>query len=251
MLGLTIQKSGSPEFSISEAKCHYLDNGACDQCTCDKCTGGLIIDKERGVARDCSCKVEAINRLRLKRAGLPEEYTFDKYKEADAKRKTVKEKALAFVSDNTGKWFFIGGQSGFGKTHICSAIARELMKSGKTFRPFRWVDHGRKLKALANEQEYDNAIEPFLDVDVLFIDDFLKTTTQADVNLAMRLLDERYNRRRVTMISSERSLSDIARMIDGEGEAVAGRIKEMCGEYCIIVPHDQRLNWRFNGAKEK
>ena len=54
---------------------------------------------------------------------------------------------------------------------------------------------------------------------------------EADINLAYQLLNERYNTRRRTIISSERSIEDILRI----DEAVGGRIFELAREYCVMT----------------
>ena len=246
MLGLTIQKSGSPEQSTSsERECHYLDNGACDQCTCDKCVGGLIVDKERGVARDCSCKVEAINRLRFKKTGLRAKDTFDNYRTGEAWQRAVKDAALSFVADKAARGFFIAGQSGAGKTHICTAIIQAIPTRG-SIRIFRWVADATRIKAFVNDPDrYKDELQPYKDADILYIDDLFKqAVTDADIRLAFEIIDDRCNRGRVTIISSERRLDAIKKMRDGDGEAIAGRIVELCGGYCLNLSGSDK-NQRF------
>lgn len=237
VMGLTIKRNGSPDVITSEKKCHYLDNGFCDSCSCDKCIGGVIINRVSMTTRDCECKIEAINRHRIKAAGLPEWQTFGSYRTSEEWQRRVKEKALAFLADDRVQGFYIAGQSGSGKTHICNAILSEMAKKGKKIMPFRWIEQARRIKALSNEPDRcDEELQRYLDADVLFIDDLFKqAATDADIGLAMRIIDDRYNRRRVTLISSERTLDEIRRLRDGDGEAIAGRIKEMCGEYCIML----------------
>lgn len=245
-MGLTIKRNVSLESPISEKKCAFLDNGFCEECNCDKCVGGIIINHETGRARDCLCKIEAINRHRIAAAGLPNDHTFANYKTPEAWKQFVKEKALAFSADEQAKGFFICGQNGAGKTFICDCILREKAKQGFTVMPFRWIEQARRIKALSNEPDrYDEELQRYLDADVLFIDDLFKqAATDADIGLAMRIIDDRYNRRRVTLISSERDLDVIRRLRDGDGEAIAGRIKEMCGEYCIMLRGKDK-NQRF------
>ena len=251
VLGLTIQKNGSPEQSISERECHYLVNGACDQCTCDKCTGGLIIDKERGVARDCSCKVKAINRLRFKKTGLRAKDTFDSYipgwksKEDKPWQTAVKDAALSFVADKAARGFFAAGQSGAGKTHICTAIIQAIPTRG-SIRIFRWASDALRIKALVNDPDrYKDELQPYKDADILYIDDLFKQdATDADIRLAFEIIDDRCNRGRVTIISSERCIDEIKKMRDGNGEAIAGRIMELCGEYCLNLSGSDK-NQRF------
>jgi DNA replication protein DnaC len=42
----------------------------------------------------------------------------------------MKNESLGFFKDED-KWFLLCGQSGFGKTHICTAIDAEGIKQGK------------------------------------------------------------------------------------------------------------------------
>lgn len=249
MMGITIKRNGSPESPTSEKKCAFLDNGFCKECNCSRCTGGVIINHETGRARECGCMTEARNIHRIAAAGLPDEYTFDSYKTTNEWQRIVKTKARAFVADKGGKWFFIGGQSGGGKTHICSAIVRELIRSGKSIQVFRWADMADRLKGYKNDSDrYDKELRKFLDADILFIDDLFKTkkeASDADIGLAMQIIDDRYNKHRVTIISTERMLDDIRRAHDFEGEAIASRIKERCGEYCFNIPRNPSKNYRF------
>ena len=85
-----------------------------------------------------------------------------------------------------------------------------------------------------------------LSVPVLLIDDLFKTQsnekpTSADVRLAYDLLNYRYeNRDLITMLSTERTVSEL-KQID---EATGGRIYEMAKGYCLEIGGEGK-NWRF------
>mgnify|MGYP007129053868 CR=1 FL=1 len=67
---------------------------------------------------ECECMEKRRGKWRLKRSGLQdmaERYRFETYEEREG-------------------WFYIGGQVGAGKTHICTAIANRLMLQGKGVR---------------------------------------------------------------------------------------------------------------------
>lgn len=243
-MGIEIRRNAYQECSTSEKVCVYLDNGICEKCTCDKCIGGVVLDKENGAARRCSCSIEAVNRNRFKKTGLRARDTFENYYTDTPWQETVKRTALSFAADKNARGFFISGQSGSGKTHICTAIIQTLPARG-SIRIFRWVSDATRLKSLVNETDrYSEELQPYKDADILYIDDLFKTLTDADLRLAFEIIDDRCNRGRVTIISSERNLSEIRDMKDGDGEAVAGRIKELCGQYCLNLSGRDK-NQRF------
>lgn len=77
--------------------------------------------------------------------------------------------------------------------------------------------------------------------DLLYIDDLFKTDCSgADLRLAYELINSRYIAGRPVIISSERSLPFIGGLKGKDGEAVAGRIFEMCGKgrFCVAVNGD-------------
>ena len=211
----------------------------------------------------CRC-VKVRNAIqRLERSGLKnivKDYTFDKYQTPEPWHQTIKEKAMRFCNDKENNWFFIGGQSGAGKTHICTAIAVHYLKHDKVARYMLWMEEAKKLKGYANDPEkYDELIRELKDAPVLYIDDLFKTQngengqatmpTPADCNLAFEILNHRYiNRDLITIISCERTLNDLI-AID---EATAGRIAERtkAGGYCVNLRKDPSRNWRMRGMDE-
>jgi len=174
-------------------------------------------------------------------------YTFDKFNANHNWQKHIKTKAIEFAN-SPSDWFYIGGQSGSGKTHLCTAIAGELLKT-KRLRYMLWRDDAVKLKSYVNDAvEYKKLIEPLKTCTVLYIDDFLKTgnngMTTGDINIAFEILNYRYNNPElVTIISSEYLLAEIIRI----DEAIAGRIKERCKDYCFEIGKDVKKNYRLNG----
>lgn len=69
----------------------------------------------------------------IERSGLSAllgNYTFARYRTNTEQRATIKRTAERFVEETGNDWFFIGGQIGSGKTHICTAIVGKLLQSG-------------------------------------------------------------------------------------------------------------------------
>ena len=204
----------------------------------------------------CTCKCQKARKTirAMKRSGLEDvvyEYTFDRYFVTDAWQKVVKSTAQRYLEANNENWFFFGGATGSGKSHICTAIAVQLIKREKEVKYMLWRDEASKLKAKANDICYGDEIKEYKEVDVLYIDDLFKTgksdgqafqrPTQGDINLAFEIINSRYVQKKITIISSECTLDDLL-MID---DAVAGRIKQKCGEFCISIAPDRAKNYRL------
>lgn len=200
---------------------------------------------------------------RLERSGLKEtveKYTFERYETTQEWQKTLKGKAVAYVQAvKEGAWFFVGGQSGAGKTHLCTAIAAACIRQGMSVKYMLWRDAITNLKAVVNDpNRYHPAMEELKKTDVLYIDDLfkggrddfgkLKAPTAADVNAAFEILNYRYSTSRPTIISSERTLDELNEI----DEAIAGRIAERAkpGGFCISLRPDPHKNYRMNGITE-
>src|SRR5690606_32417793 len=107
---------------------------------------GYVIDEE------CECLIERRVNLYLEKSGLSDiakRYTFENYVETEAWQKGIKKLALEYVEKDWQKhWFFIGGQSGVGKTFICTAIEIALMKKGLKGYYMLWQDEIARIRAL-------------------------------------------------------------------------------------------------------
>lgn len=209
---------------------------------------GYIVREENGAlfSHKCKCMVERSNRRRIERSGLSDQLaycTFDTYETPNEWQKRALFKAKAFTGEE-GKWFYIGGTSGSGKTHLCTAIAGWFIDHGKETRYLQWRSDIPALKAIVNDREsYEPKFREFAAADVLYIDDFFKgKIAEADINIAYELINARYVKRAgVTIISSEKSLEELLNI----DEAIGGRIVERSRGYAIKTPD---YNWRLKGG---
>lgn len=199
--------------------------------------------------QECECMEKRRSLWRLDKSGLQDlvgRYRFDSYRAESSWQKSVLHAAESFCEEDEG-WFYIGGQVGAGKTHICTAIANRLLEQGKEVRYMVWSEEATKLKALKNDEEdYAREIAKWKTAQVLYIDDFLKTRsgnqpTDGDVNLAFELVNARYNNRVLrTIFSGERGLSEVMDI----DEAMGSRIYQRCGKYKLKIGKGEGRNYR-------
>ena len=154
---------------------------------CSKCNNkGLYsvpVKDPRGYWREeshfCECQKMRKTIRRLNKSGLKNiitDYTFEAYKTDDAWQRAIKDAAIRFIQDEVNTWFFIGGASGAGKTHICTAISGHFLNHNKEVKYMLWRDDVRTLKANVNEPDvYDKMMYELKNAEVLYIDDLFKT----------------------------------------------------------------------------
>jgi len=207
--------------------------------------------------RECTCMAIRASVARIRNSGLQnllDIYTFGRFKAETSLQRLIKSTAEKYLRDQDSGWFFIGGQSGAGKSHICTAIAGELLHRGEAVRYMLWKDEATKIKAVVNDEgEYDRLISPLKTVPVLYIDDLFKPIyddrgtrkqpSPGDISLAFEIINSRYiaGPRGVTIISSEWTMDDLQRV----DPATAGRIFQMAREYCISIAPGEDRNYRL------
>jgi DNA replication protein DnaC len=198
---------------------------------------------------ECKCRIERRTKRLLAKSGLEnviDNYTFDKYIVNDGWQQHIKQTALKYAA-NPVNWFFIGGQVGAGKSHICTAIVGELLKRGIACLYMLWRDEAVRLKSVVTDEfEYQTGINKLKQIDCLYIDDFFKTErgkmpTSADINIAFELLNYRYNKQLPTLISSEKTIGELLDI----DEAVGSRIFQMTKDSCLEIAADKSKNIRL------
>ena len=249
------------EFKQYQALEYNNTEGEMTKYDCKVCRnkGNIAVVDEQGFTTYPTCKCMAVrNSLkRLESSGLGnllDLYTFERYKTDFDWQKVVLKKAHDFI-DSRGIAFAILGQSGSGKSFICTAMSKELMLKGMDLKYMTWINDATQLKQnKTNPEFYEKRIWELKNVDVLYIDDLFKTRngdekpSQGDINLALEIIDYRYNltrtskKRMITIISSEKTINQL-REYD---EALAGRIKELAGEWLITLTGKEK-NYRFYG----
>lgn len=207
----------------------------------------------------CRCMEIRKSIMRMRRSGLESsirDYTLDKFEvKAEWQRKMV-QAARDFLDNGVqdGRWFFMSGQPGCGKTHICTAIARKLLYDRPVYYMI-WPTESKRLKSIVTDtEEYTKAMRKLETVDVLYIDDLFKPVkgdegkiippNGPDMRLAFEILNYRYINRLVTIISTEWYLDEL---LDFD-EATASRIAERSAGYKLMISRDKARNWRISST---
>ena len=225
---------------------------------CEKCggTGWKSLGRDRdgySWVTACDCMAIANSKRRIKESGLSEilaNCTFDSFQTKEPYQQQMARTAAAFVEAvKAGEkpWFFIGGQPGCGKTHICTAICGKLLDAGKDVRYMQWISETRALKANTTDyQAFKALILPSMTCSVLYIDDLFKGVqgakpTPADGTTAFEILNSRSNQGKITIVSSEWTL---AQLLDFD-QATFSRLKQRANGYILNIGADETRNYRL------
>ena len=222
---------------------------------CPKCKNkGYVAADREGYLTIVECDCMRIRKCvrKMEASGLKHiitDSTFDAFQTEQPWQETVKAGAMAFAEKPEG-WFLLCGQSGAGKTHLCTAICRELLHKGMAVRYMPWREEIGKLKAMSLEHEgRSSLLEELKNAQVLYIDDLFKSGTEyegamptgADGSLAFEILNYRDHNRLVTILSTEK-LPEELMDIDA---AIGGRILCRSSSNCYVIEKNREKNFRL------
>lgn len=236
------------EFLQLKADSYNSKSGNLTGYNCPICKNKGYIEKivdDSEVLAECKCLKTRDTLRRIKDSGLEgllRHCTFRNFETTEEWQKSIKSGAMHFSERGEG-FFYIGGQSGCGKTHLCTAIVGAMIKKGRSARYFVWREDSTALKALVNDKEYQPAIDDFKKTDVLYIDDLFKqsSVSDADVKLAFEIIDYRARNSLMTVISSELNINELVEI----DEALGGRIIQMTKDNRHIISKDRTKNYRL------
>lgn len=223
---------------------------------CEECSnhGYIIYFDENDEMKYQQCRCYQIRQARRKMRDLGllkycgDNNSFDEFIATEQWEKRVKKSAMDFVNNYHNKFFYIGGQIGAGKTKICSLIiCNILMKARISYEYIIWGDTAR---TLAFDDKNKKEMEYLKEIELLYIDDFLRSTarnelkiTQWERDVVMELINYRYINNKTTIISSELYFNELAEVDD----SVASRIYENSdnGKYCLSIKREKNRNKRL------
>ena len=224
---------------------------------CPKCRNKGVIAHVRGDNSryfvPCACMKTRDAIARMERSGLKNsirELTFEKFEARENWQKQLKAGTMAYAGNPEG-WLILCGQSGCGKTHLCTAICRERLLRGEDVHYMSWREDITRLKALrGDDPEREALLHRLKTAGLLYIDDLFKSgspdgslakPTAADINLAFEILNHRYCARLKTIFSTQLQIHEL---IDID-EATCGRIVELCGQHVYAVREMRERNYRL------
>jgi len=186
--------------------------------------------------------------------GIIKKKTFSNFTTTEAFQKTIKTNAVNFVKAIIAKQkvsFFIGGQSGAGKTHICSAMLGEFAKHGICVYFFNYINDIATLNRYqynsTEKDEYENLLSLYKQADILYFDDFMfGEVSVSEQKIIFNIINHRYENDLPCIISSNKTLNDIRRV----NAPIYGRLYEMCSKFIININNDEAKNFRTGGKNE-
>lgn len=227
---------------------------------CPKCLnrGTIALPREDGsiYTKECGCMKIRRCVWEMEKSGLKNsirENTFEAYTATEPWQKAIKAGAMAYAEKLEG-WLLFCGQSGSGKTHLCTAVCRQRLLMGDEIRYMPWREKVAELKALSLDNERRaEMINRYKAAQILYVDDLYKVgkdgggssnPTGADVGLAFEIINHRYINHLATVISTEKTPQELV-AID---EATGSRIIEMAGSNVFSIARDAKRNYRLRGV---
>lgn len=196
---------------------------------------------------ECECNERRKILAKAKKSGLGDylKKTFNDYETAEQWQRDIWQRAYDYTNSDGQDWYVILGQSGAGKTLICSIIANVyLFKRNKSVVYITWTDFISRIK---RDMMSDNAgavskyIDEIKNAEILFIDELLKKYNETDLKYIIEIINYRYTENLKTIISSERTPNELLDI----DEATFGRMVEKAGRYITNVPKDRKKNYRL------
>ena len=253
------------EQAKKDAEAYNNSTGKLEGYDCPKCKNRgdfMEVDVHNGYPytphRQCSCMKIRYSIARLERSGLKDAIyrcKFDNYETPEEWQAQAKKAAQDYAANSLdeygqGKWFVMLGQPGCGKTHLCTAVCRELLWQEHEVSYVPWRDAMAQLKhSMMDEEEYTKIMGKLQQVDVLYLDDLFKPIkgegiTASDIKLTYDIINWRYVKRMRTVISGEMYVAEMMEL----DEATASRIVEMSKGSRVVIAREPGRNWRMKDA---
>ena len=229
---------------------------------CPKCRnrGAIAFPRDDGTIYTVKCKCMNIRKCiwEMERSGLKniiKEKTLDTYTITEQWQNSLKVGAMNYAENPDG-WLLFCGQSGSGKTHLCTAVCRQRLLAGDEVRYMSWKEKVSELKAMSldNDRRSDT-INGFKTAQILYIDDLFKvgrtadgsnSPSGADIGLAFEIINYRCVNHLPTIISTEKTPQGLVEI----DEATGSRIVEMSGVNVYSIGRDSKRNYRLRGIRE-
>lgn len=258
--GLSAQRYDPMEHGRMKADTVNKTQGMLTGHDCPKCLnrGNIAFPREDGSIYTKECECMKIRRCvwEMEKSGLKNVIrglTFDTYTTTEVWQKTLKAGAMSYADEPNG-WLLFCGQSGSGKTHLCTAVCRQRLLVGDEVRYMPWRDKIAELKSMSLDSERrSEIITGYKTAEILYIDDLYKVgkaadgtcnPTGADIGLAFEIINHRYINHLPTIVSTEKTPQELVEI----DEATGSRIIEMASGNIFSISRDQKKNYRLRGV---
>ena len=161
--------------------------------------------------------------------------TFENFQIHEAETEEALLICKEFVKNKNRKALLLCGKTSTGKTHLATAVCRELINKRIMVREVKYLKMVNDLKALTLDfEDRNHELKKYRTPQVLYIDDLFKgNVTTAELKIVFEVIDYRYCNNKVTIITTEKNLDELNAIANGEAESIKSRLLEMTnGFFC-------------------
>lgn len=216
---------------------------------CPACSAEFAAaEKAREEAKARAAKVEGWQR-QIGQSGIPERFhnrSLNTFKAENDGQRHALSFATGFADSfghgpKTGRGAIFIGMPGTGKTHLAVGIGMHLMRQG---RPVLFLTVMRAIRRIKDtwsrgaEESESQAVAALVFPDLLILDEVgVQFGTETEKNLLFDVLNERYERRKSTLLLSNLPLDQVRAYL---GERVFDRMREDGGDVVTFGWESQR-----------
>jgi DNA replication protein DnaC len=227
-------------------------SGERQPCRLGICDGSGWILGPEDVARPCECRSQMVAKARLRGIDsvIPAKYrgvSFDRPPVTQIDQLVVQQvrrycdELEENLDSGKGLWFL--GSHGTGKTTLAMLLSQQVLQAGRSVAiyslPKLLGRIRRTYDADVGEQSYSDLFERLATVDLLHLDDLgVEKQTEWVVEQLYAVLNERYERERAIVVTSNVEIDDLERQL---GPRIVSRIVEMCGDPIMLFDEDRRM----------
>ena len=157
------------------------------------------------------------------------------------------------INESGRNWLAYMGRSGSGKSTQAFMAVDALLKRKKPVwaKAYYYPELVRELSAYRFDAEkYEDKLDDLLEPDLVLLDDYLDVIPKPESfeeQVALTLIKRRYLQRAPLILTTELTPPDFPKLMPRHGEAVFGRVLEMC-DHRIEIYGSKSVNYRFHNA---
>ena len=212
--------------------------------TCPKCDGAGWFFKD-GKRYLCGCQRAEERVIRRKYSNLPE---FTHYPLLPVTQRFIND--YDTIKKSGRNWIMYTGKSGSGKSTQAYMIVDTLLNSSKPVyaKCFLYQDLIHELTAFRFDYDrFYDSLDNILDAELILLDDFIDVIPRPESfeeQVVLTIIKKRYNQRKPLILTSELTPQMFRNLFPRHGEALLGRIVEMCDSRIDIARAD-KPNYRL------